>query len=231
MQKLLVVFTGAGVSAESGLSTFRDSGGLWCNYNIYDVASPEGWAKDFKLVLNFYNQRRKNVIEATPNPAHYAIAKLESKYNVYVITQNIDDLHERAGSTKVIHLHGEIRKARSTINPNLKYEIKGYELNPGDLCELGSQLRPDVVWFGEEVSLIEEAYKITRLANCLIIIGTSLNVYPAANIIYVAPPNIPKYFIDPKASEIKNIYNLKIINKKASEGVPLLVEKILQEGI
>lgn len=229
-KKKVVVFTGAGISAESGLKTFRDTGGLWENYNISEVATPEAWKKNPEKVLSFYNIRRKQTIEAKPNKAHYAIAQLEEKFEVFVITQNIDDLHERGGSTKVLHLHGEIRKAQSSKNPDLVYNIKGWKLEIGEKCEMGSQLRPNVVWFGEPVLKMGEAYEITSNADIFIVIGTSLSVYPAAGLLEMAPVNAEKYVIDPAPI---NLYSqkefVKHIKEKASTGVSALALKLLKE--
>ena len=195
--KKIVVLTGAGISAESGLKTFRDSDGLWEGYNVYDVATPEAWRKNPAMVQEFYNLRRKGVIEAIPNDAHIAIAQLEKYFDVQIITQNIDDLHERAGSSKVLHLHGEIKKSQSTRNPNLVYNIKGWQLQMGDLCELGSQLRPFIVWFGESVPLIEDAAYLASQADIFVVVGTSLVVYPAAGLLNVIDEQIPVYIVDP----------------------------------
>ena len=219
--------SGAGISAESGLSTFRDSGGLWEEYNVYEVATPEAWEKDQKLVLDFYNQRRKQVLEAEPNAAHYALASLEEKFNVTIITQNVDDLHERAGSTNIIHLHGEITKAQSSVDPSLVYDIDDWELESGKKCEKGSQLRPYIVWFGEAVPKMTDASIITESADVLIVIGTSLNVYPAAGLIDIAEKEIQKYLIDPNEMNVSGVDNLTIIKEKASTGVPKLAEKLL----
>ena len=175
--KKIIVLTGAGMSAESGLNVFRGSGGLWEEYNIYEVATPEAWARDHAMVLEFYNKRRKQMLETSPNPAHFALPALEEKYDVQIITQNIDDLHERAGSKKILHLHGIITKSRSTVDPSLTYDIDSWELKLGDLCEKGSQLRPHIVWFGEAVPNMGIATELTEQADILIIIGTSLNVY------------------------------------------------------
>ncbi len=223
----IVVFTGAGISAESGIKTFRDSGGLWEEHRIEDVASPEGWSRNPELVLDFYNKRRKQVLEAQPNAAHLAIAKLQNKYNVQVITQNIDDLHERAGSEHVVHLHGEILKSRSTKNPDLVYSVNGDTIKLGDKCELGSQLRPHIVWFGEMVPMLETAISLTHLADLFIVIGSSLQVYPAASLIEYAPEDSDKYLVDPKAINLRHITNLQIIRERATIGVPLLIEKLL----
>ena len=196
--KNIVVFTGAGISAESGIKTFRGSDGLWENYRIEDVATPGAWHKDKALVLEFYNQRRLQCLNAKPNAAHKGLAQLEKKFNVTVITQNIDNLHERAGSSNVVHLHGEITKSRSTLDESLVYTINGAELKIGDTCEKGSQLRPHIVWFGEEVPMIEIACRIVSKADIFVVIGSSLLVYPAAGLIDYAPRAIPKFIIDPE---------------------------------
>src|SRR6202012_442750 len=195
--KKIVVLTGAGISAESGLKTFRDSDGLWEGYNIQDVATPEAWEWNPILVQDFYNMRRKSVLEAKPNAAHYALAQLEENFKVTIITQNIDDLHERGGSSNVVHLHGIITRSQSSKNPNLTYPIDGWELKMGELCELGSQLRAHVVWFGEAVPMIEEAARICTDADLFILVGSSLAVYPAAGLINYVPRSV-KYIIDPK---------------------------------
>ena len=225
----IVVFTGAGVSAESGINTFRDSNGLWEQYKIEDVATPEAFQRNPALVLDFYNQRRKQVLQAKPNKAHQAIVELEKKFKVNVITQNIDDLHERAGSSNVLHLHGEILKARSTVNPSLIYPVTDGEIKLGQKCERGSQLRPFIVWFGEEVPAMDEAIILASAADILIVIGTSLEVYPAANLVDFAGIEITKYLVDPKAKSLQHINNLRIINEKAGIGVPLLIEKLLND--
>ncbi len=226
--KKLVVFTGAGISAESGLKTFRDSGGLWEEHRIEDVATFQAWEKNQALVLDFYNKRRKQVLEAKPNAAHRALVKLENKYEVRIITQNVDDLHERAGSSNVLHLHGEILKSRSTLDQALTYAIKGWELKQGEKCERGSQLRPHIVWFGEQVPNMDLAYMLAAKADLFLIIGTSLNVYPAAGLVEYAPSAIPKYLIDP--NPISNnllLENMKHISEKAVQGVVKLVEGLL----
>lgn len=227
MKPKLVVFTGAGISAESGIKTFRDSGGLWEEYDINEVATPQAWEKNSALVLEFYNKRRKQVLEAKPNEAHFALVELEKKYDVHIITQNIDDLHERAGSKNVLHLHGEITKSRSTIDPSLIYTIKGPDLKLGDKCEKGSQLRPHIVWFGEMVPMMDSAYVIAEKADIFMVIGTSMVVYPAAGIIDYAPAEIPKYLIDPSDVKINGIGNLKIIKEVASKGVVHLTKELL----
>jgi len=226
--KNIVVLTGAGISAESGLKTFRDSDGLWEGYDIEEVATPEAWHRNPALVQEFYNMRRKSVLEAKPNAAHYALAKLEEKYKVTIITQNIDDLHERAGSTNVVHLHGIITRSQSSKNPNLTYPIEGWELKMGELCELGSQLRAHVVWFGEAVPMIEEAARICNKAELFILIGSSLAVYPAAGLINYVHYNVPKYIIDPKIPSMPSDRFIKI-EEKATIGVKLLVDKLLSE--
>jgi NAD-dependent deacetylase len=227
MKPKLVVFTGAGISAESGIKTFRDSDGLWEEYNVNEVATPQGWEKNRTLVLDFYNKRRKQVLEAKPNKAHEALVTLEQKYDVHIITQNIDDLHERAGSKKVLHLHGEIFKSRSTTNPSLIYKIKGTELNIGDKCERGSQLRPHIVWFGEQVPEMETACEIAAKADVFVVVGTSMVVYPAAGLIDYTKPNIPKYLIDPSDVKVNAITNLRIIKEKASIGLPMLANELM----
>ena len=228
--KKIVVLTGAGISAESGIQTFRDGDGLWNKYRFEDLATPEAWQRDPGLVLEFYNWRRKKVWEAEPNAGHMALGKLEEKFNVQIITQNVDDLHERAGSKNVLHLHGEIKKARSTVDPDLVYELKNWELKLGDTCEKGSQLRPHIVWFGESVPLIGPATKIVSEADIFLIIGTSMVVYPAASLVVYARPDVPKYYIDPKAFTVGGISKLSVIKKTAGEGVPELAEDLLQKG-
>lgn len=225
--KSVVVLSGAGISAESGLKTFRDNDGLWNNHRVEDVATPHAWAENMELVLDFYNQRRKQLYEVEPNPAHYAIAELEKKFEVMVITQNIDDLHERAGSTSVLHLHGELKKVRSSIDPDLIYDLEGWELNLGDLCELGSQLRPHVVWFGESVPNIIPAAEIASTAGILIIVGTSLQVYPAAGLLHYVPAETKKYLIDPGAERISYVENLTVIAERAGVALPILVRELL----
>ena len=221
-KKKLVVLTGAGISAESGLKTFRDSDGLWEGYDVTEVATPRAWRKDPKLVLEFYNMRRKNVAEAMPNEAHVGLAELEKDFDVHIITQNIDDLHERAGSTKILHLHGEIFKMRSEADESLVYDIRG-DINIGDTAEDGAQLRPYIVWFEEPVPLIEEAARITRTADIFVVVGTSLVVYPAAGLVNYAPVECPKFIVDKKVPH-SSLYNLTAIEKPASEGVNDLKE-------
>ncbi|QDW25298.1 SIR2 family NAD-dependent protein deacylase [Pedobacter sp. KBS0701] len=225
----LVVLTGAGISAESGLKTFRDADGLWEGYNIYDVATPEAWERNPELVLEFYNERRRQVLDAKPNQAHLLLAELEKDFDVEIITQNIDDLHERAGSTKVTHLHGVITRSQSDLRPNLTYSINGTEIKMGELCELGSQLRPHVVWFGEAVPMIEVAAKICGKADLFVLIGTSLAVYPAAGLIDFVPRNVNKYIIDPKTPDVKRYQNVITIEQNAVNGMEQL-KSILLNG-
>lgn len=215
--KKLVILSGAGMSAESGVKTFRDNDGLWENHRVEDVASIEAWHRNPGMVMEFYNQRRKQLYEVEPNQGHLNLVELEKYFDVEIITQNVDDLHERAGSTKVLHLHGELKKVRSTKNPDDVFELDGWELKLGDLAKDGSQLRPHIVWFGEDVPMIYEAMKKVEMADILVVIGTSLQVYPAAGLINYAPPFCPKYYIDPKASNI-GIKNLVPLAKGGSEG-------------
>ena len=222
----LVVLTGAGVSAESGISTFRDKGGLWEGHDIMDVASPVGWSKNKELVLDFYNQRRRQLKDVQPNTAHYNIAKLQDKYDVVVVTQNVDNLHERAGSKNIIHLHGELTKAQSTVPPYMVYEIGYEDINLGDKCEKGGQLRPNVVWFGEAVPEIVNAADVCAEADIFVVVGTSMIVYPAAGLIQYVPDSVPIYIIDPIKPEIQGFYrNINFIIEKATTGT----EKLLKE--
>jgi NAD-dependent deacetylase len=227
--KKLVVLSGAGISAESGIATFRDAGGLWEGYKIEDVATPEAWHKNKALVLDFYNQRRRKAHEVKPNRGHEILVELEKHFDVTIITQNVDDLHERAGSSRVIHLHGSLFESRSTKNPALVYKIKGTELNIGDTCELGSQLRPNIVWFGEAVPMIEVAADIASDADVFLVAGTSMVVYPAAGLIDYVPDHVPKYVVDPKKPEILHVPNLEFIVDKASTGMEK-VQRILVAG-
>jgi NAD-dependent deacetylase len=226
MQKV-VVLTGAGISAESGIKTFRDCNGLWEEYRIEDVATFDAWKRNQKLVLEFYNQRRKQLIDVQPNAAHLALLDLEKKYDVQIITQNVDDLHERAGSSKILHLHGELKKSRSTVDPDLVYEIEGWELKSGDKCSKGSQLRPHIVWFGESVPNITIAATLVKTADICIVIGTSMQVYPAAGLLNFVAGAVPKYYVDPKAADMPYMKNLKVIREKATVGVPAVVEELL----
>jgi NAD-dependent deacetylase len=225
--KRIVVFSGAGMSAESGLKTFRDSGGLWEEYNIEDVATPEAWDKNPELVLKFYNLRRIQVLNAKPNDAHIALKALEDKYDVVIITQNIDDLHERAGSSHVLHLHGEILKGRSCKNSDLIQEID-CDLKIGDLASDNHQLRPHIVWFGEPVPKLFEASDLIKTADILIIIGTSLNVYPAAGLIYEAKRGIPVYFIDPSDANNAALPNMTVYQDTAKVATPNLVAELMK---
>lgn len=227
MKKKLVVLTGAGISAESGIKTFRDSDGLWEGHNVMDVATPEGWHKNPALVLDFYNQRRQQLKEVQPNLGHLILAELENDFDVYIITQNVDDLHERAGSTNITHLHGELLKVRSSKNENYILDWQD-DLNFGDFDQQGNQLRPHIVWFGEQVPALEDAIRITEQADYFAVIGTSLQVYPAASLINFTPKNTPICYIDPKPIKIPNLRNpLEVIPNIASEGVRILKEKLL----
>ncbi|MGY8915554.1 MAG: SIR2 family NAD-dependent protein deacylase [Flavobacteriales bacterium] len=231
MRKKIVVLTGAGVSAESGLKTFRDSNGLWEGYDVMEVATPQGYANNPTLVLNFYNQRRKQLFDVIPNEAHLALVQLEESYEVTIITQNVDDLHERAGSSNVIHLHGELLKVRSSIDPDMIIDWKT-DLKIGDTCDQGSQLRPHIVWFGEEVPMLDKAIEITQEADILMIIGTSMQVYPAASLVHFAPTLSPIYFIDPKPSMAPSAFeNLIIVQKTAVMGVPIVVADLIDKGL
>lgn len=218
MKQKLVVLTGAGISAESGLKTFRDSDGLWEGYNVEDVATPHAWERDPALVLEFYNYRRKNVQDALPNEAHIGLAELEKDYDVHIITQNIDDLHERAGSGKVLHLHGEIFKMRSEYDESIIAPIKD-NIKLGDKASDGAQWRPHIVWFGEAVPMIEEAITLVRSADIFVVVGTSLVVYPAAGLVNYTSPAISKYIIDKRIPYLSSVSNLTIIEKPATEGV------------
>jgi NAD-dependent deacetylase len=225
--KRLIVFSGAGMSAESGIPTFRGSDGLWENYRIEDVATPEAWHRDPELVLEFYNQRRKRILEVEPNDGHKQVAAWQEHFYVTVITQNIDDLHERAGSKEVVHLHGEIRKARSTSNDELVYPLDGWELKRGDLCEQGSQLRPHIVWFGEEVPMLQVAANLVEEADIFIVVGTSLQVYPAAGLIHHAWQAQAKYIVDPQAQSLVNADGWLPVNKGAVDGLRAIAQELL----
>jgi NAD-dependent deacetylase len=226
-KKHIVILTGAGISAESGLKTFRDSDGLWMGYNIEDVATPRGFAKDPALVLDFYNQRRKDVKAAEPNGAHKGLAALEKDFKVTIVTQNIDDLHERGGSSKVMHLHGQIFQMRSVKNTEEIFSIEG-DINVGDLAEDGTQLRPHIVWFEEPVPMIEKAAFVMQTADIFVLVGTSLQVYPAAGLIDFVPSDVPKYIIDKVIPEVGHYQNIIPIKGTATEGVVKLI-KILNE--
>jgi NAD-dependent deacetylase len=226
--KKLVVLSGAGISAESGVPTFRDSNGLWEGHDVMDVASPQGWQRNQELVLDFYNQRRKKALEVKPNRGHEIIAELEQHFEVTVVTQNVDDLHERAGSTNVIHLHGSLFESRSTVDENLIYPIKGWELKLGDCCEKGSQLRPNIVWFGEMVPLMEVAAMHASHADIFLIVGTSMAVYPAAGLINYVQYETVKYVVDPKLPDIPTMPYLKMIEDKASTGMEKVRRELLE---
>jgi len=221
-KKKLIIFSGAGMSAESGIKTFRDSGGLWEEYKVEDVATLEAWERNKELVTLFYNQRRKQVMEAQPNEAHKIIADLQKIFDVTVITQNVDNLHERAGSKSVIHLHGEIVKAQSSLDPSKIYNLKNWEIKIGDTCELGSQLRPYIVWFGEMVPLMEPAIDMVGKADLFTVIGTSLNVYPAAGLVNYTPSTIPKWLVDPGDFNLEHIQNIEQIKDTAVSGMKKL---------
>lgn len=226
-KKKLVVLSGAGISAESGIATFRDADGLWEGHDVMEVASPGGWHKDPALVLDFYNQRRKNAKDVEPNDAHRILADLEEHFDVTIITQNIDNLHERGGSTDVMHLHGEIFKSRSTLDPSLVYEMDGWELNIGDKCERGSQLRPHIVWFGEMVPMMEKAAEVTLQADIFIVVGTSLVVYPAAGLLDIVPREVPCYIVDVKIPQYTPRANMRLIEDKASTGMARVRDELL----
>ncbi|MDR2362647.1 MAG: NAD-dependent deacylase [Prevotellaceae bacterium] len=224
--KKIVVLSGAGVSAESGISTFRDSGGLWEQHRIEDVATYEGWLKNRKLVLDFYNLRRKQLLNAQPNAGHYELARLEQAYEVHIITQNVDDLHERAGSTNVLHLHGELKKARSTVDPDYIVDIEGWALTEGMTDPKGAQLRPHIVWFGEAVPMIEPAAALSQKADIYIVVGTSLVVYPAAGLIHYVPARTPKFIVDPN-DVYTDMPNVRYIKEPASTGLKKVVDELL----
>ncbi len=227
--KKIVVLTGAGISAESGISTFRDSNGLWENHDIKDVASPEGWRRNPALVLEFYNQRRRQAREVKPNSGHYALVELAQKYEVQIITQNVDDLHERAGSQNVLHLHGMLNQGRSVKDSHKIYELEG-DIVLGDLAEDGEQMRPHIVWFGEAVPMMDKAAEIAENADIMLVIGTSLVVYPAAGLVSYVGNHVPIYIIDPNKPHISHRRNIQFIEKKGTEGVPEIVAKLLAEA-
>ncbi len=224
--KKLIALTGAGISAESGIATFRDSGGLWEGHKVEDVATPEGWQRNPKLVLDFYNERRKKAMESKPNRGHEILVEFEQDFDVTIITQNVDDLHERAGSRNVIHLHGKLFESRSTIDPSLVYPIDDWALNLGDRCEKGSQLRPNIVWFGEAVPMIEVASVITSTADLFLVVGTSMVVYPAAGLIDYVPEHVKKFVIDPKKPDVLHVANLEFIVEKGSVGLARLQKQL-----
>ncbi len=224
----IIVLSGAGMSAESGIKTFRDDNGLWNNHRIEDVATPEAWERNPKLVNEFYNQRRKELFSCKPNEGHKILSELEKYFDVQIITQNVDDLHERAGSTNVLHLHGELKKVRSTIDPSLVYELDKWELKLGDKCEKGSQLRPHIVWFGEAVPNFEVAASIMDTADIVVVVGTSLTVYPAAGLMNYAKPEVPIFIIDPGNPSFQPSPQITFINKGAGEGLNILKSKLLK---
>lgn len=226
----IVVFTGAGMSAESGLKTFRDSGGLWEGYDVMEVASIQGWYRNPEKVLNFYNMRRKQAWKSEPNAGHLALVDLEKNYEVTIITQNVDNLHEKAGSRNVMHLHGSLFRAKSADNPHITYEIGYKDILPGDKAEDGSQLRPDIVWFGEDVPMMREAIGEVENADIFIVIGTSLVVYPAASLLYYIRNDVPVYIVDPNKPEIFLKPNYTYIQSSAVKGVPGLVLQLLTNG-
>ncbi len=231
--KKIVVMSGAGISAESGIKTFRDANGLWEGHDVMEVASPEGWRRNRELVLDFYNQRRRQLNEVAPNLGHLSLVELEQNFDVWVITQNVDDLHERAGSSNIIHLHGELRKARSTIDESLVYPING-DILLGDKCDKGAQLRPHIVWFGEMVPELSRAAEITTQADAVIIVGTSMQVYPAAGLVDYAPANIPVYYVDPRPSinyELSRSGNLHVVEEPATVGLPMVVKKLISDFV
>jgi NAD-dependent deacetylase len=225
--KKLVVLSGAGMSAESGIKTFRDSGGLWEEYDVTEVATPMAWWKNRDLVLRFYNERRRQLENARPNNGHRGLAELEKYFDVHIITQNVDNLHERAGSTNILHLHGELTKARSTTDPSLVYDIGYRDINPGDKCEKGSQLRPHIVWFGEAVPMMEQAAAVAATADIFAVIGTSLNVYPAAGLTEYAPAEAMMFLIDPNDVYVPGYRKVEVIKAGAAEGVEILKNKLL----
>lgn len=228
----IVVLSGAGMSAESGIKTFRDADGLWEGHDVMEVASPQGWIRNPALVLDFYNQRRRQLLDVQPNDAHRALVDLEQEYDVWVVTQNVDDLHERAGSTRVIHLHGELLKVRSTTYPSLVYPWTK-DIRLGDLCEKGAQLRPHIVWFGEEVPLIGPAAELTSYADYIIIIGTSMQVYPAAGLVGFAMPEASIYYIDPRPAisyELQQLPKLSVFAEPATTGVRKIVDSLLTQA-
>jgi len=227
--KKVTVLTGAGISAESGIPTFRDADGLWEGHDVMEVASPEGWAKDSALVLDFYNQRRKNAAEAKPNKGHQILAMLEEHFEVTIVTQNVDNLHEQAGSSNIIHLHGQLFQSRSTVDENLVYDMESHEINIGDLCEKGSQLRPNIVWFGEMVPMMEVAAKKASEADIFIVVGTSLLVYPAAGLLDYAAAHIPKFIIDPNMPSVAERTNLNLIEEVGSKGLDKLYHILMND--
>jgi len=232
-KKKIVVLTGAGISAESGIQTFRDADGLWEGHDVMEVASPEGWRKNKEMVLDFYNQRRKQLHEVKPNAGHLALAELDEHFEVCVITQNVDDLHERSGSKRILHLHGELLKVRSSMDPSIIKDWTG-DLTSEDKCPKGSQLRPHIVWFGEAVPELDKAAAMTSIADILIIVGTSLQVYPAASLSAYAPANIPIYYVDPKPQlnhELLQVKNLTVVAEKGTTGLRKVVDLLIDKYV
>lgn len=227
--KKLVILTGAGISAESGLKTFRDSNGLWEGHDVMEVATPQAWNRNQALVLEFYNQRRKQALEVKPNEGHLALAELEEHFKVSIITQNVDSLHELAGSSNVLHLHGQLSQVRSTLDENLVYELDGWELKEGDLCEKGSQLRPNIVWFGEAVPMMESAIEEVYKADLFIVAGTSLVVYPAASLLDFVSNEVPRFIVDPKIPEISRRENMYFYEENASTGLQKVKDHLIKE--
>lgn len=230
MKKKIVVLSGAGISAESGIPTFRDAGGLWEGHDVMEVATPQGWQQNPRLVLDFYNQRRKAAWKAQPNAGHLGLVELEQYYDVVVITQNVDSLHEKAGSSRVIHLHGELCKVRSSEDENLVYDIEDREIRLGEVCDKGSQLRPHVVWFGEMVPMMEVAYNEVLKADIFVVVGTSLQVYPAAGLLYDVPAGSPIYIIDPGSPDYADQPNITVMRETAGTGVPKLVSMLREKA-
>jgi len=226
-RKKIVVLSGAGISAESGIPTFRASDGLWENHRIEDVATPDAWRRNRALVQDFYNQRRKQALQVQPNAGHYALVRLEEQYDVTIVTQNVDNLHEKAGSSTVVHLHGELFKARSTVDESLVYSMDGWELKEGDLCEKGSQLRPHIVWFGEAVPMMDMAMDIAGEADIFIVVGTSLNVYPAAGLVYGVRKGVPVYVVDPHTPSMRKTPEVTFIQEPATVGLTQLADQLL----
>lgn len=231
MKKKLVVLTGSGISAESGLKTFREAGGLWEGYDVYEVATPEAWQRNKELVLQFYNERRKQALEAQPNQAHFILQELEAHFDVHIITQNVDNLHEKAGSSNILHLHGQLFQSRSTVDPRLVYDMDHWELKLGDRCEKGSQLRPHIVWFGEAVPMMEQAIEMTMKADILLVVGTSLVVYPAAGLVSYTGNNVPVFIVDPNKPEMAEHTRLHFIEQPATRGMEELRNILLAKYV
>ncbi len=227
-KKRLVILSGAGISAESGLRTFREMGGLWEEYDVMEVASPQAWERNPDLVTRFYNERRKQLLTCQPNKGHLLLKELEKHFDVEIITQNVDDLHERAGSTKILHLHGELKKARSTVDERLIYDLDHWELTAESKCEKGARLRPHIVWFGEAVPAISTAIEIVSTADILVVVGTSMNVYPAASLIDYVPAGCPIYVIDPNEVNMSSCSNRTFIKENASTGVRKLFDILIE---